>query len=290
MDIFLQLVVTGLSVGCLYALIALGFTIIFNATEVINIAQGEFVMMGGFVTFWLIDNGIPTWAAIIITVLAVGALGIAIQRGLFQTARKATVLNLVLITVGLSILLSSSALIVWGAEATSYEPFVTGALKVRSVVITWQSLILVVTTLAAMIGLHFLYQRTRLGQAMLATSINKEAASAMGINVKLMIMISFGIAAAFGGLGGVIMTPIVPIYYGIGLSFTLKGFAAGMLGGLGSIKGALLGGLVLGLLESFVTYYISSGYRDVIAMSIIIIILMVRPGGILGSRVVAEEL
>jgi branched-chain amino acid transport system permease protein len=290
MDIFFQLVVTGLAVGCLYALIALGFTIIFNATEVINIAQGEFVMMGGFVTFWLIDNGIPTWAAIVITILAIGALGIAIQRGLFQPTRKATVLNLVLITVGLSILLSSFALIVWGAEATSYEPFVSGALNAGGVVITWQSLIVILTTLAAMIGLHFLYQRTRLGQAMLATSMNKEAASAMGINVKLMIMISFGIAAAFGGLGGVIMTPIVPTYYGIGLAFTLKGFAAGMLGGLGSITGALVGGLALGLLESFITGYITSGYRDVIAMSIIILILMFRPGGILGSRTVAEEL
>jgi len=287
---FFQLVVTGLAVGCLYALIALGFTIIFNATEVINIAQGEFVMMGGFITFWLISNGIPAWGALIITILAIGALGIVIQRGLFQPAHKATVLNLVLITVGLVIVLPSFALIVWGAEAVSYEPFVTGALRVGGVVITWQSLIVILLTLASMVGLYFLYQRTRLGQAMLATSINKMAASAMGIDVKLMTMISFGLAAAFGGLGGVIMTPIVPAYFGIGLAFTLKGFAAGMLGGLGSIPGALIGGLTLGILEALITGYISSGYRDVVAMSIIILVLMLRPGGILGSRVVAEEL
>jgi branched-chain amino acid transport system permease protein len=271
-------------------LIALGFTIIFNATEVINIAQGEFVMMGGFITFWLIENGLPMWAAFILTILTAGALGILIQRGLFQPTRKATVLNLVLITVGLSVVLSSMALIVWGAEATSYEPFVAGALNIHGVVITWQSLIVILVTLAAMVGLHFLYQRTRLGQAMLATSINKEAASIMGINVKSMTMISFGIAAAFGGLGGIIMTPIVPTYFGIGLSFTLKGFAAGMLGGLGSISGALVGGLLLGLMESFITGYVTSGYRDVIAMSVIILILMFRPGGILGSRTIAEEL
>jgi branched-chain amino acid transport system permease protein len=287
---FFQLVLVGLASGCIYALIALGFTIIFNATEVINIAQGEFVMLGGFITFWLVTNGMPVWAALLLTTIAIGILGIVIQRGIFQPAHKATILNLVLITVGLSIVLSSFALIVWGAEAVSYEPFVMGALRVGGVVITWQSLIVVLITLAAIIGLHFLYQRTKLGQAMLATSINKEAASAMGINVKLMIMISFGFAAAFGGLGGVIMTPIVPTYYNIGLSYTLKGFAAGMLGGLGSISGALLGGLTLGVLESLITGYVSSGYRDVVAMGIIILVLMLRPGGILGSRVVAEEL
>ena len=245
--------------------------------------------MGGFITFWLLDNGLPVWAGIVLSILAVGALGIAIQRGLFQPTRKATVLNLVLITVGLSTVLSSVALLTWGAQAVSYEPFVAGSLRVRQVVITWQSLIVILVTLAAMIGLHFLYQRTRLGQAMLATSMNKEAASAMGINVKLMTMISFGIAAAFGGLGGVIMTPLVPTYFGIGLGLTLKGFAAGMLGGLGSITGALLGGLLLGLMESFIVGYVTSGYRDVLSMGIIILILMFRPGGILGSRVITQE-
>jgi branched-chain amino acid transport system permease protein len=274
----------------LYALIALGFTIIFNATGVINIAQGEFVMMGGFITYSLLNAGVPVWAGLILAIIAIGMMGLMIQRGLFQPAREAVILNLVLITVGLTIVLSSFALLVWGAESISYEPFITGALRTGGVVITWQSLLVILLTFGAMLGLHFVYQRTRLGQAMLATSINKEAASSMGINVKLMVMISFGLAAAFGALGGVVMTPIVPTYYAIGLAFTLKGFAAGMLGGLGSITGALLGGLVLGVGEALITGYISSGYRDVVAMSVIILVLMLRPGGILGSRVVTEEL
>jgi branched-chain amino acid transport system permease protein len=286
----IQLLLIGIGNGCLYALIALGFTVIFNATEIINMAQGEFVALGGFIAYSAIMMHLPLWLAILIPLVVGGLLGLVIEKGLFEPTRKPSPLNLLLITVGLTLVIPTASQLIWGTYPLSYDAFVPGSMKIASAVISWQSVIVIVVTFLAMAGLHFFFQKTRIGQAMLATSINKEAASMMGINVKLMIAISFALGTLFGSLGGVISTPIVNVYYFIGLGLTLKGFAASVLGGIGSIAGALLGGLILGVAESLVGGYISFAYRDLIAMLIIIGILMFRPGGILGSRALINEM
>jgi len=279
-----QFLASGLTVGAIYALVALGFSIIFNASRVINFAQGEFVMIGAMSAVSLVAIGMPMPAAIAGAVLIAGAVGLLLAKLAVARARRADVTTLIIITIGASILLRGLAQIVWDKRIHALPPL-SGDRPIEffGASIVPQSLWVLGGTIVIVAALSLFFGRTRLGKAMLATSHNRLAAQLVGIDVGGVLLASFGLAAVLGAVAGVLIAPITFTSYDAGVMLGLKGFAAAILGGLGSFPGAIIGGLVLGLMESLGAGYLSSAYKDVIAFVIILVVLFFRPDGILGA-------
>ncbi|GMV02093.1 MAG: branched-chain amino acid ABC transporter permease [Burkholderiaceae bacterium] len=281
---WLQFLAGGLTIGAIYALVALGFSIIFNASYVINFAQGEFVMIGGMSAVSFIGSGLPMPVALLGAVAATGVVGLLLEWLAVGRARKADVVTLIIITIGASIFLRGLAQVVWDKSIHALPPLSGDApIAILGATIVPQSLWVIGVTVIIVAMLSWFFNRTLLGKAMLATSYNRFAAQLVGIEVRKVLFASFGLAAALGAVAGVLIAPITFTAYDTGIMLGLKGFAAAMLGGLGSFPGAIVGGLVLGLLESLGAGYLSSAYKDVIAFVIILVVLVVRPDGILGA-------
>ncbi len=280
---WVQFVASGLTVGAIYALVALGFSIIFNASGVINFAQGEFVMIGGMSAVSLVATGVPMPLALVGAVLIAGVVGLLLERLAIGRARGADVITLIIITIGASIFLRGLAQLIWDKRVHALAPLSGDRpIEMFGASVLPQSLWVVGVTLVVVVTLSWFFKRTRFGKAMLATSCNRLAAELVGINVRTVLFASFGLAAALGAVAGVLIAPITFTAYDSGILLGLKGFAAAILGGLGSFSGAIVGGLVLGLLESLGAGYVSSAYKDVIAFAIILAVLFLRPDGILG--------
>ena len=279
-----QFLASGLTVGAIYALVALGFSIIFNASGVINFAQGEFVMIGGMSAVTLVATGLPMPAAIAGAVGIAAAVGLLLEKLAIARARRADVTTLIIITIGASILLRGLAQIVWDKRIHALAPL-SGDRPIEffGASIVPQSLWVLGVTVVIVVALSWFFGWTRFGKAMLATSHNRLAAQLVGIDVGGVLFASFGLAAVLGAIAGVLIAPITFTSYDAGVMLGLKGFAAAILGGLGSFPGAIVGGLVLGLLESLSAGYLSSAYKDVIAFVIILVVLFFRPDGILGA-------
>lgn len=278
----LQILASGVLVGAIYALAAWGFTIVYNATGLINFAAGEFVMMGGMLTAAMPASPFVTVPLAIVIVAAVAA---AMDRYGLQQARRSTQLTLVMITIGMAIVLRGLVMFTLGKD---YK-FPTGLggdaqFALGGVVVSGQGLWILGSVLVVGIGLWFLFQRSWLGRAMRASSENPRAARLMGISPKRMSTVAFAIAGGMGALAGALIAPIASANYDSGLFFGLKGFSAAVLGGLGSPLGALVGGLLLGLIESVTAGYLSSSYKDALALGLLVVMLLVRPSGLLGSK------
>ena len=287
MSDFLQFVFSGTTVGAIYALVALGFTLIYNASSVVNFAQGEFVMIGGMVTAFLFAAGLPLWLAAMLAVMAAAVIGILLNKLAIERARGASVVSLIIITIGASIFLSGLAQIVFDKQIHHFPAF-TGddPIAVLGATILPQSLWVLVGGAAIFGALYLFLTRSILGKAVLATANNRLAAQLVGINIRSAMTVSFGLSAAIGALAGVMATPITLTSYDIGVGLALKGFAAAMLGGMGSPAGAIVGGLLLGLIEQLTAGYISSEYKDAAAFIVILVVLFAMPSGLLGPRVV----
>ncbi len=282
---FLQFVLAGITIGAIYALVALGFSIIYNASQVINFAQGEFVMIGGMATVSLAGAGWPLPAAIAGAVVLAAAIGLALEKFAVETARGAPVVTLIIITIGASILLRGIATLIWDKNVHPLAAFSGDApLAIGGATIVPQSLWVVGTTLVIVVALSAFFGRTLLGKALLATSHNRMAAQLVGINVRHVLLASFGLSAALGAIAGALVAPITFTSWDIGVMLGLKGFAAAILGGIGSGPGAVLGGLVLGIAEAMGAGYVSSAYKDAIAFVGILAVLFFLPGGLLGRR------
>ncbi|MEK7361809.1 MAG: branched-chain amino acid ABC transporter permease [Pseudomonadota bacterium] len=282
---FVQYLLTGLTVGAIYALVALGFSIIFNASHVINFAQGEFVMIGGMATVSLTGTGVPYMLAIPLAVAAAALVGLALEKFAVEPARGASVVTLIIITIGASIFLRGLAMLVWDKNLHALKPFTGDApIAVGGATILPQSLWVLGVTLAIVLALSWFFGRTLLGKAMLATSHNRLAAQLVGINVRLVLFLSFGLSAALGAIAGILIAPITTTSYDVGVMLGLKGFAAAILGGLGSGIGAVVGGLALGIAETMSAGYLSSAYKDAIAFVIILAVLFFMPSGLFGRR------
>jgi branched-chain amino acid transport system permease protein len=283
---FAQYLLTGLTVGAVYALVALGFSIIYNASQVINFAQGEFVMVGGMCSVWLVDQGVPLPAAVILAVAAAAVLGLLLEKFAVEPARGAPVVTLIIITIGASILLRGLATLVWDKKIHVLKPFSGETpLQVGGAVVLPQSLWVLGVTLAIVLLLSWFFGRTLLGKALLATSHNRLAAQLVGISVRNVMLLSFSLSAALGAVAGILVAPITFTSWDVGVMLGLKGFAAAILGGLGSGAGAVLGGMVLGIAESMSAGYVSSAYKDAIAFVILLLVLVFAPNGLLGRRV-----
>lgn len=281
---WIQFLVGGLTIGAIYALVALGFSIIFNASHVINFAQGEFVMIGGMSTVTFLGAGMPMWLAILIAIAVTAIVGLLLEWMAVGRARQADVVALIIITIGAGIFLRGVATLLWDKDLHPL-PALSGNKPIDffGATILPQSLWVMGVTVLVVIALSWFFNRTLLGKAMLATSYNRLAAQLVGIEVRRVLLASFGLAAALGAIAGVLIAPITFTSYEVGIMLGLKGFAAAILGGLGNFPGAILGGLLLGLLENLGAGYISSAYKDVIAFALILAVLFFRPDGILGA-------
>ena len=280
----LQFLAGGLTAGSIYALVALGFSIIFNASKVINFAQGEFVMLGGMAAASMTAAGAPLALALPAAIVLASAVGLLLEKLAIERAARADVTTLIIITIGASIFLRGVAQLVWGKGIRALPPL-SGEqpIALGGATVLPQSLWVLGATLAIVAALSWFFGRTRLGRAMLATSHNRLAAQLVGIDVRLVLFASFGLAAALGAVAGVLIAPITFTSYDAGTMLGLKGFAAAILGGLGSFHGAIAGGLVLGLLESLGAGFVSSVYKDAIAFVVILAVLFVRPDGLVGA-------
>jgi branched-chain amino acid transport system permease protein len=283
---FMQFLLSGVTVGAVYALVALGFTIIYNASDVVNFAQGEFVMLGGMITVFSYQAGIPLPLAAILAILVTAAIGVALNKLAIEPARGAPVVSLIIITIGASIFIRGLTQIAFDKQLHRFPAFSGDTpIAIGGATILPQSLWVVAGALAVFIGLWLFFTKTLTGRAVLATANNRIAAQLVGINTRYIMTLSFALSAAIGALAGVLVTPITLTSYDVGISLALKGFAAAMLGGMGNPKGALVGGLLLGVLEAMTAGYISSQYKDAAAFIVILAVLFAMPQGIFGRKV-----
>jgi branched-chain amino acid transport system permease protein len=280
-----QYLVTGITVGSIYAMVAVGFNIIYNVTEIINFAQGEFVMLGGLImVFFRVVIGLPLIMAFPATVIVVTLVGILLDRLAIRPIRQPSVLTLIIATIAASILIKGAAMFIWGKDPYDLPAFSgRNPITVFGAVIQPQYLWVIGFLTIIVIILSIFFDRTITGKAMSACADNPNAASLVGINVKQMILLSFALSAAIGAVAGITVTPISLMEYDRGAMLAVKGFGAAILGGLGSFPGAILGGLIMGTIESFGAGLISSGYKDAFALIVLLIVLFFRPSGILGS-------
>jgi branched-chain amino acid transport system permease protein len=284
---FLQFLFSGLTVGAVYAMVALGFTLIYNASDVVNFAQGEFVMIGGMVTVFAAAAGLPLPIAALLAIAVAVAVGLLLHALAIEPARGASAVTLIIITIGASIFLRGVAQVVFDRQAHGLPSFSGDApIRVMGAAVLPQSLWVLGGALATFLALYLFLERTLLGKAVLATAANRLAARLVGIDTRMIMALAFGASAAIGAVAGILITPITLTSYDAGTLLALKGFAAAMLGGMGSPFGAVLGGLLLGLLESFSAGYISSTYKDAVAFVTILLVLFAMPSGLLGRRTV----
>jgi len=279
----LQFFFSGLTVGAVYAIVALGFTLIYNSCDVINFAQGEFVMLGGMITVFLALAGLPLPVAALLAVAATVVIGLALHRFAIEPARGASPVALIIITIGASIFLRGLAQVVFDKRFHSLPPlFGSNPIRLGGAAILPHSLVVLAGAAVIVVLLWAFIDRTLVGKALLATAANRLAARLVGIDTRRMVGLSFAVSAAIGAVAGILITPITLTSYDVGTLLALKGFAAAMLGGIGSAPGAVVGGLLLGMIEAFSAGYLSSQYKDAAAFVVILAVLFALPQGLLG--------
>ncbi|MBZ4644206.1 MAG: ABC-type transporter, integral rane subunit [Deferribacteraceae bacterium] len=282
----MQFFYSGITSGSIYALVAIGFNIIYNTTGIINFAQGEFVMLGGmFIYSMLYMMNIPFVLAFPVALFGAFVLGVIFERVFIRYVKVKSELNLITITIAGSIILRGLAMVIWGRDTLLVESFVPSkAINVYKGTITTDSLVVIGISLVISFLLTFFFKKTKYGKAFRACYEDKIAASVCGINVKAVVMFSFGIAAFLGAIAGVVVSPITYVTYSDGIMTGLKGFSAAVMGGLGSFWGGIFGGILLGVSESFFASVFPSGYKDAMAFLIILFILFFRPQGLFGRK------
>ncbi|RKX73592.1 MAG: branched-chain amino acid ABC transporter permease [Spirochaetes bacterium] len=282
----LQYIFSGITVGSIYALVAIGYNIIYNTTGIINLAQGEFVMLGGMIAYSLsqIMSLVP---AVILAVLITGAVGSLIEIVFIRRMKKNSVLGMIVITIGISIIIREIALFIWNEQIRALR-FFSGneisSLDILGARISPQVLWIVGVTTLIVIALYLFFRFTLTGQAMRACASNTRAAKLCGIRTSRMVNLSFMLAAGIGALGGCLVSPLTQTHYAMGSELAIKGFIVAILGGLGNPMAAVAAGLLLGLIESFSISFLPMVYKDVIAIIILLIILVLKPSGLFGSR------
>lgn len=284
-DQILQYILSGISTGAIYALIGIGFSIIYNSTGIINFAQGEFVMLGGMLTLVFLNSlQLPLWAAIPCAVLCATLGGMLFERLAIRPLRQPTPLNLVIITIGGSILIRGISMLVWDKDTHSLPSFSGDEpIAVAGATMLPQHLWILGITLVIIVVNKFFFYHTVSGKAMRACSYNRRAAGLLGIDVRRMVMFSFVISSAMGAVAGIIVAPLTMTSYDVGIMLGLKGFCAAIIGGMSSGIATVVGGLILGVFESLGAGLISSGYKDAIAFIILLLILFIRPQGLFGK-------
>ena len=285
-ELFFQYLVAGLTYGTIYAIVGIGFNIIYNTTGIINFAQGEFVMLGGMTAVSL-HAVLPLPLAILAAVLITMIIGGLIEMTFIRWLVKPSVLRMIIITIGISILVREAALAVWG-EGVRSLPYFSGnevsALDLGGVRVSPQVLWAVGLCSVIVLCLNLFFKHTMLGREMRACAANRDAAALCGIPTKNMVTFSFVLSAGIGALAGCVVSPITYTQYNIGTGLAIKGFTVAILGGLGNSMAAVAAGFILGVLESFSIWVLPTAYKDTISISILLAMLFLRPSGLFGSR------
>jgi branched-chain amino acid transport system permease protein len=282
----LQYTLSGITVGSIYAMVAIGFNIIYNSTGIINFAQGEFLMLGGMLAVYFHNTlHIPLLPAGILSIVTVTCVGALFERFAIHPLKNPSIITLIIITIAASILFKGGAMFIWGKDAfvlpsfSGDEPF-----RFLGATILPQTLWILGFLFLIVLSLVLFFRFTIVGKAMKACSYNRKAACIVGINVNKMVLLSFSLSALIGGIAGVIVTPITLVHYDRGALLGLKGFGTAILGGLGNMGGAVAAGIIIGLLESYSAGLLSSGYKDAVALLILLMVLFFRPGGLFAKR------
>ncbi len=284
-DQLLQFLITGITVGSTYALVGLGFAIIYNASDVVNFAQGEFVMVGAMSAVWFLGVGLPLPVALAFAVATTVVVGMALDKLAIEPARGASVVTTIIITIGAAIFLRGAALLLWGKDIYSLPHFSSETpIAIGAATLLPQNIWVMVVTALVVYLVRYFFDRTLMGKAILACACNRTAAHLVGINVGMMMLVSYGLAALLGAIAGILIAPIAFTSYDAGIMLGLKGFSAAILGGMGSSMGAVAGGVLLGVLESLGAGFISSGYKDAMAFMIILLVLFFKPSGLFGRK------
>ncbi|MDO4270279.1 MAG: branched-chain amino acid ABC transporter permease [Eubacteriales bacterium] len=282
---FLQLLVGGVAVGCIYALIGLGYSLIYSASGLMSFVQGEIFMLGAYVAFTIyVGLGIPFLLAVLIAIGIMFAFGMLLERSMISPLlrRGSQQIHIVLATIGLSIFLKNFAMIIWGSDVKNFpSSFGESPLKMGPVSISPQQIAIVVVTLACMVLLHLFMSKTKMGTSLRAAAQDPMAAGVVGINVPLTVGMAWALAAALSAVAGILLAPIYGVYPKMGAILSTKGFAAAVLGGYGNMYGAIIGGLIFGVVETMAAGYLSSSFKDIISFGVLIIVLFVMPNGIL---------
>ena len=286
---FLSYLISGISLGSVYAIIALGYTMVYGIAKMLNFAHGDVIMVGGYVSLLTMTSlGLPTWVAILLAMVVCTVLGVIIEGLAYKPLRSAPSLAVLITAIGVSYFLQNSALILWGANPKVYSPIIEGTLKLfdGKLPITYVSMLTVVVCVIIMIALTIFTNESKMGKAMRACSEDKAAAQLMGINVNRTISITFAIGSALAAIAGVLLCSSYPtLMPTTGSMPGIKAFTAAVFGGIGSIPGAFLGGILLGIIESLAKAYISTQLANTVVFAVLIVVLLVRPAGLLGKYV-----
>ena len=282
----IQFTINGVAVGCIYALVALGFVLIYKATEVVNFAQGDLLMLGAFIAFTLISlMGWNYWIALPVTAVIMAVFGWGLDQVVFRRVIGQPQFAIIMVTIGVGILMRAGVSMVpqWGTETYSFAtPFSNKVVRFGDVIIAQEYIAIIAGTAVLCVALYLFFRRSRLGIAMQAASQNQLAAYYMGIPVKMVFSLIWGISAAVATVAGVLLAPVSLIEANMGL-IGLKAFPAAVLGGFGSIPGAVVGGLIIGVIEQLSAAYLPAGFKDVAAYVVLLAVLVVRPEGLFGE-------
>jgi branched-chain amino acid transport system permease protein len=283
----LQLLFTGLGIGAVYALVALGFVLIFRATSVVNFAQGEFSMVAAYLmVVFAVDLGWPYWLSFLLSLGGMAVLGAIFNLGVYYPLRNRTFLPVIISTIGASIFLANTVLALYGPQPQVLPGwFDTPGIQLGQVYLDSQYLIIIAVTVLLVAFQYWFFEHTLLGKKLQATSQDKEMAALLGIPVATMIMITFVYSAVLGGIAGILVAPVLFVSIQMGSTIALKAFAATIIGGFGDVAGAIVGGLALGIIETFGAAYISVPFKDAFAFLVLILFLAFRPQGLFGERV-----
>ena len=286
---FLSYLISGVSLGSVYAIIALGYTMVYGIAKMLNFAHGDVIMVGGYISLLAMSSlGLPWWVGVLLAMVVCTVLGVIIEGLAYKPLRAAPSLAVLITAIGVSYFLQNAAQLIWGASPMSYTPIVSGSLQLfgEQLSISYVSLLTIVVCAVIMVGLTLFTSKSKMGKAMRACSEDKGAARLMGINVNRTISLTFAIGSALAAIAGVLLcsfnTSLMPT---TGSMPGIKAFTAAVFGGIGSIPGAFLGGILLGIIEALAKAYISTQLANSIVFAVLIIMLLVRPAGLLGRYV-----
>ncbi len=288
MQEFIQLTVTGLAIGSIYALVALGFVLIYTTVDVVNFAQGDFAMIGAyFMATCVLSWGMPWWLAFVLSVIFAGIAGVVFQMVLYQPVknRPRSFVPILIATVGASIFIEQLYLIIYGAVPYQVPGmFSVQTVNIGGITLYSQYLAIIVITALLVVLLNWFLEKTKTGLQMQATAQDPDTARLMGIRTAWIAALVFAISAGTGGLAGILVAPVFNVTTTMGASIALKAFAAAVVGGFSSVRGSIIGGLIIGLVETYGATYISGSYRDAFAFIVLIVFLVFRPYGLFGEK------